>query len=68
MLKNMCNMFSFEIYSLTTKRKDGKKVIGNGNKSRMSIPMKVLFLWTILAEEKRKYRLGIYFFIFFERI
>jgi hypothetical protein len=44
MLKNICNMFSFEIYSLTTKRKDGKKVIGNGNKSRMSIPMKVLFL------------------------
>ena len=43
MLKNMCNMFSFEIYSLTTKRKDGKKVIGNRNKSRMSIPRKVYF-------------------------
>jgi hypothetical protein len=35
--KNMCNMFSFEIYSLTTKRKDGKKVIGNWNNSIVSI-------------------------------
>ena len=36
-LKNKCNMFSFEIYSLTTKRKDGKKVIGNWNNSIVSI-------------------------------
>ncbi|MDU1910043.1 hypothetical protein [Fusobacterium sp.] len=30
-------MFAFEIYSLTTKRKDGKKVVENWDNSRVSI-------------------------------